>query len=213
MNKLKTVINEYGHWSDLDDYVDRIEAYIESDFSLSLENAKALLETIGKQICDTYQVELGKSPRTNTILRKSFSSLGYRNDSLVNQISGALANIGQQLGDLRNEIGITSHGKTLEEVRERNSKVDVLTRDFLIDTIELVSVFLIRNFEAKEDRTPQELVDTLDYWETEEFNEFWDDSFGEFSMGDYSYLASEVLFNVDKQAYVNEYKAFVEAKE
>ena len=188
MNKLKTVINEYGHWSDLDDYVDRIEAYIESDFSLSLENAKALLETIGKQICDTYQVELGKSPRTNTILRKSFSSLGYRNDSLVNQISGALANIGQQLGDLRNEIGITSHGKTLEEVRERNSKVDVLTRDFLIDTIELVSVFLIRNFEAKEDRTPQELVDTLDYWETEEFNEFWDDSFGEFGMGDYSYL-------------------------
>ena len=213
MNKLKTVINEYGHWSDLDDYVDRIEAYIESDFSLSLENAKALLETIGKQICDTYQVELGKSPRTNTILRKSFSSLGYRNDSLVNQISGALANIGQQLGDLRNEIGITSHGKTLEEVRERNSKVDVLTRDFLIDTIELVSVFLIRNFEAKEDRTPQELVDTLDYWETEEFNEFWDDSFGEFGMGDYSYLASEILFNVDKQAYVNEYKAFVEAKE
>ena len=213
MNKLKTVINEYGRWSDLDDYVDRIEAHIESDFSLSLENAKALLETIGKQICETYQVELGKTPSINAVISQSFSSLGYRNDSLVKQISGALANIGQQLGGLRNEIGITSHGKTLEEVRQRNSKVDVLTREFLIGTVELVSVFLIRNFEAKHDRTPQEsLVDTLDYLEAEGFNEFWDDSFGEFSMSDYSYPASEILFNVDKQAYVNEYKAFVEVE-
>ena len=52
----------------------------------------------------------------------------------------------------------------------------------------------------------------MDYWEAEEFNESWDDSFGEFSMGDYSYPASEILFNVDKQAYVNEYKAFIESE-
>jgi hypothetical protein len=44
----------------------------------------------------------------------------------------------------------------------------------------------------------------------EDFNESWDDSFGEFVMGDYSYPASEILFNVDKQAYVNEYKSFTE---
>jgi len=55
--------------------------------------------------------------------------------------------------DLRNDIGTTSHGKTLEEIKERNSKVD------------------------------------------------------------YSYPASELLFNVDKQAYVNEYKAFIEREE
>jgi len=56
------------------------------------------------------------------------------------------------------------------------------------------------------------LVDTLDYLEAEEFNESWDDSFGEFVMGDYSYPASEILFNVDKQAYVTEYKTFTEAE-
>jgi hypothetical protein len=44
----------------------------------------------------------------------------------------------------------------------------------------------------------------------EDFNESWDDSFGEFVIGDYSYPASEILFNVDKQAYVNEYKSFTE---
>jgi hypothetical protein len=46
----------------------------------------------------------------------------------------------------------------------------------------------------------------LDYLEEEDFNESWDDSFGEFVIGDYSYPASEILFNVDKQVYVNEYK-------
>lgn len=176
-----------------------------------MENAKALLETIGKEICTANKVDLGKAPSINDVLKKSFSSLGYSNTSLVNQISRSLANIGQQVGDLRNDIGLTSHGKTLEEVKQRNNKVDVLTREFLIDTVELVSIFLIRNFESRHDRTASEsLIDTLDYWEAEDFNESWDDSFSEFVMGEYSYPASEILFNVDKQAYVNEYKAFTE---
>ena len=214
MDKLKIVIKEYGRWSELSTYIERIETHIEIDFSHSLENAKALLETIGKEICTANIVELGSKPSINSVLKKAFSSLGYANSNLVNQVSSALATIGQQVGELRNEIGLTSHGKSLEEIKQRNSKVDLLTREFLIDTVELVSIFLIRNFESRHDRTASEsLIDTLDYWEAEDFNESWDDSFSEFAMGDYSYPASEILFNVDKQAYVNEYKAFTETEE
>lgn len=214
MNKLKEVIKEYGGWSELSIYVDRIETQIEIDFSHSLENAKALLESVGKQICIYNEVELGPTPSINAVLKKAFTSLGYANSNLVNQVSSALATIGQQVGELRNDIGLTSHGKSLEEIKQRNNKVDILTREFLIDTVELVSVFLIRNFETKGERASSELLeDTLDYLEAEEFNESWDDSFGEFAMGDYSYLASEILFNVDKQAYISEYKAFIESEE
>jgi hypothetical protein len=93
----------------------------------------------------------------------------------------------------------------------KSISIDLFTREFLIDTVELVSVFLIRNFETKDLRTAHETwTDSLDYLEAEDFNESWDDSFGEFVMGDYSYPASEILFNVDKQAYVNEYKSFTE---
>jgi hypothetical protein len=89
-----------------------------------------------------------------------------------------------------------------------------MTREFLINTVELVSVFLIRNFESDNIRTTTDLLEEeLDYHDAEEFNESWDDSFGEFEMGNYSYPASEILFNVDKQAYVNEYKAFIENEE
>jgi hypothetical protein len=214
MNKLREVIQENGRWSELSTFIERIETHIEIDFSHSLENAKALLESIGKQICIDNGVDIGASPSVNAVLKKAFSSMGYSNSNLVNQVSSALATIGQQVGEIRNEIGLTSHGKSLEEIRQRNNKVDILTREFLIDTVEIVSVFLIRNFETKNARTSNQLLeDTLDYWEAEEFNESWDESFGEFTMGEYSYPASEILFNVDKQAYVNEYKAFIENEE
>ncbi len=213
MDKLKTVIKEYGRWSELSTYIERIETHIEIDFSHSLENAKALLETVGKEICTANAVALGSTPSINNVLKKAFSSMGYANNNLVNQVSSALATIGQQVGELRNDIGLTSHGKSLEEIKQRNNKVDLLTREFLIDTVELVSIFLIRNFETKNERTPHELLaDPLAYLEAEEFNESWDDSFGEFVMGDYSYFASEILFHVDNQAYVNEYKAYTKTE-
>jgi hypothetical protein len=209
MNKLKKTIEQYGRWAELSIYIGRIETHIESDFSHSLENAKALLETIGKEICKSKGLILSDTSSINGVLKNAFSSLGYSNSNLVNQIASSLATIGQQVGELRNEIGISSHGKSLEEIKERNNRVDILTREFLIDTVEIVSCFLIRNFENENPRKPKEtLEETLDYWEAEDFNDFWDDSFGEFEMGNYAYSASEILFNVDKQAYINEYNAF-----
>ncbi len=210
----KKTLKEYGRWSKLSTYVEGIETHIDIDFRHSLENAKALLESVGKQICIDNEVDLGATPGINTVLKKAFISLGYANSNLANKVLSTLATIGQQVGELRNSIGLASHGKSLEELNQRNNKEDVLTREFLIDTVELVSVFLIINFETKVGRTSSErLEDTLDYREEEEFNESWDDLFGGFTMGDYSYPASEILFNVDKQAYINEYKAFIESEE
>lgn len=214
MNKLKNVIEEHREWTGLTTYIDRIETHLEIDFSHSLENAKALLESVGKEICCKNGEELGAKPSFNSVLKKCFSSMGYANSTMVSQVSSALATIAQQVGELRNDIGLTSHGKSLEEIKQRNDKVDVLTREFLIDTVETVCVFIIRNYESKKEKEAVELLeDTLDYWEADEFNEFWDDSFREFQMGDYSYPASEILFNVDKQAYVNEYQAYTGTKE
>lgn len=209
MNKLKEVVKEYDRWNNISIYINRIETYIDIDFSLSVENAKSLLESIGKQICIDNKMELGSSPSVNAVLRKAFISIGYKKDDLVNQISSALSTIGQQVGNLRNDIGLTSHGKSLEEIEGRNNQVEILTKEFLIDTVELVSVFLIRNVESKLEKSFSEsLGDTVEYLEAEQFNEYLDDSFGVFEMGVYSYPASEILFNVDKQAYLNEYKVY-----
>jgi hypothetical protein len=217
MERLRGTIAQYGHWQELSIYMDRIEGHLETDFSISIENAKALLESIGKEICCAKGMMLGSSPSINAVLKKAFLALGYSNEDLVNKVSGSLATIGQELGKLRNDISPTSHGKSLDELRDRNNKIDLLTREFLIDSTLVVAVFLIRTFEERKtwigkesDKSHDEQI--LDYERAEDFNNFWDESFGEFAMGEYSYTASEILYNVDLHAYQTEYKSFKESE-
>ncbi|WP_027156505.1 abortive infection family protein [Methylobacter luteus] len=217
MERLRATIAQYGRWQELSLYVDRMEGHLESDFSISIENAKALLESIGKEICCTKGITLGSAPSINAVLKSTFLALGYANENLVNQVSRSLANIGQELGNLRNEVSPTSHGKSLDELRERNNKIDLLTREFLIDSTLVIAIFLIRAFEERTNNIgPQDQSvieeETLGYEEFEDFNNYWDDFFGEFSMDTYSYTASEILYNVDFQAYRSEYKAFRESE-
>jgi hypothetical protein len=209
MKKLKKVIEQYGRWSVYSMYVDRIEAHVDSDFSICVENSKSLIEGISKQICKEKGIAIASDEPFNRLVKTAFSAIGYLPGEHLNVISGSLSAIAQQLGNLRTALGSTSHGKPIEELTSRNETLDSLTKEFLIDTVEILTCFLIRNFENENPRTKAEPIEeTLDYWEAEEFNEFWDDSFGEFQMGNYSYAASEIFFNVDKQAYINEYNAF-----
>jgi len=210
MKKLKKVIEQYGRRAVLSIYVERIEIYIESDFSLCVENSKALLESIAKQICKEKGVVLIGNESINKLVKISFEAIGFEKRDPINTIAASLSAIAQQIGNLRTSIGSTSHGKSLDELERRNQNMDFLTNEFLISSIEIVSCFLIRNFENENPRKPAESIDeTLDYYEAEEFNEFWDNLFGEFEMGNYSYPASEILFYVDNQAYKNEYNAFI----
>ena len=149
MEKLKGTIESYGRWEQLSVYIERIETYTTSDFSLALENAKALLETIGKEICILKGIQLTNTTNFDVVLKKAFASMGHSGGDMVTQISKSLANIGKQMGELRNQIGTTSHGRSLEEIKERNSRVGDLTKEFLIETTVIIAIFLIRTFEAE----------------------------------------------------------------
>ena len=213
MQKLRDTLELYSRWSALEPYVDRMQAHMESDFSLSVENAKALLESIGKEVCKAKGAELGNNPSINALLKRAFMAMEYPADGLVAQVSGALATIGQQIGELRNQISPTSHGKPLEELKARNSKVDLMTREFLIDTTVTVAVFLIRAFEERQLLAPSLQVEPApaappDYEAHQDFNDYWDGVFGDFAMGAYVYCASEVLFKMDSRAYLAECEEF-----
>ncbi len=211
MERLRTIISQYHRWQPVSIYIDRIETYLESDFSLCVENAKSLLEAIAKEICDSRGEEISGSGSINSVLRRAFSSLGYSGNALVTQVSSALATIGSQIGSLRNEIGTVSHGRNLKELEKRNSGIDDLTRDFLIDTTIVVAVFLIRNFESVTPEKPEESIPL--FYENPDFNDYWDSAFGEFSMGEMSYTASEILYNLDINAYLTELKTFQEQED
>jgi Abortive infection C-terminus len=216
MEKLRAAIDEHGHWSELKIYLERIEAAREDDFSLALENAKALLESIAKEICKKKDIIINKNSSINEILRNSFSCLGYTNSDMVKQVSGSLATIGQNIGNLRNDISPTSHGRSLDELKDRNSKIDQLTCDFVLDSTIVVAVFLIRNFEHKKTELKPAILNIAhepqEYSEAIDFNDFWDETYGEFSMGAYSYPASEILFHVDRMGYQAAYAEFQAAE-
>ena len=210
MDKLKDKISQYGRWAIINEYIIRIETHLDSDFSISLENAKALLETIGKEICISRGKILAQDSSVNGVLKNAFSVLGYTKSNMVVQISSALATIGQQIGELRNDIGTSSHGKTLEELKNRNETINELTKFFLINSIELVACFLISLFEGEHiEMSPSKDVA---YNECEDFNEYWDERYGEFVMGNYSYTASEILYNNDPSAYESEYNSYIESE-
>lgn len=213
MQRVRNTLALYSRWRELGAYVDRMEAHLESDFSLVIENAKALLESIGKEVCKSRGAELGANPSINAVLKRAFTSMDYPAEGLVAQVSGALATIGQQIGELRNQISPTSHGKPLDELKERNSKVDLMTREFLIDSTVAVAVFLIRAFEERQELRPlsptePEPPEPLDYESHQDFNEYWDGAFGEFAMGAYLYSASEVLFKMEPKSYLAECREF-----
>ena len=91
----------------------------------------------------------------------------------------------------------------------RNEAINELTKFFLINSIELVACFLISLFEGEHiEMSPSKDVA---YNECEDFNEYWDELYGEFVMGNYSYTASEILYNNDPSAYESEYNSFIES--
>lgn len=212
MEKLRLLVLEHHKWSAISEYIDRIEASVLIDFSLALENSKAMIETISKELCDANGVTL-KNEDFHQIVKCAFSALGYSNSDNVSQISRSLATIALQVGTLRNQISPTSHGRTLDELKKRNSQFDEMTRDFLIDSTISIAIFLIRAFEerksASDSQTNSDEKNIPDYEDNENFNDFWDESFGEFEMGEYSYTASEIFYNVDLPAYQTEYKTFL----
>jgi Abortive infection C-terminus len=222
MEKLRAVLEQHGRWAPLLLYVERAEAARDTDFSNALENAKSLLESIAKEICSARSTPLEPTASFNSVLKKAFSSLGYSGNQLVTQVSASLATIGQNIGELRNQISPTAHGRPMVELEERNNKVDLLTRDFLMDSTVVVAVFLIRAFEERQTQIgaapPGALVDKDSaeprYEDNDSFNDFWDETFGEFAMGDaYSYTASEILFALDRQAYAAECQSFAESED
>lgn len=207
MDRLKTILEKHSRWQPCSIYVERIIGYSNTDFTISVENAKSLLETIAKEICQQRGQHLENNESIGKLLSLSFGCLGYAKTDTIRQIGTAIANIATQMGNFRNEIGYTAHGKTLRELSTRDHSIAGVSGDFLINATELVSCFLIEAFETDNPIVVQD--EYIDLTDNENFNEYWDSLYGEFKMtDDYTYPASEILFSVDIEAYKTELNAF-----
>lgn len=210
MQRLKAVIEQYSRWKEYDDYIERIQLNVDSDFPNCIEIAKSLLEGIAKKICEERKQPLENNENVSKLMKLAFGSLGYDKANIaIQQIGTSIANIGHQMGTLRNAVGTTAHGVTPEEIERRKNAIKKSSSDFLLASTEIVCCYLIETFETE---FPRGYVDPkpLKYEDNEEFNQDWDEQFGEFAMKDYSFTASEILFGLDPNAYQLELNLFSE---
>ena len=208
MDKLRATIQQYGRWQAYDDYIKRIELNIDSDFPACVEISKSLLEGIAKKICEERGQPFEREDNVGKLVKLAFGCIGYdKAHAEIQKIGTALVTIGHNMGTLRNAIGPTAHGVTPEEIEERKSSIKKSSSDFLMASTEMVCCFLIQAFETEFPRKIEsEQLSALEAYE--DFNEFWDEQYGEFVMGDYAFLASEVLYHMDPVAYKTELTAY-----
>jgi hypothetical protein len=204
MQNLKLFIDNFSKWSVLQQYVQRIETYADTDTSIVIENCKALIESI----CKTVLIEANdvntENMNVNKLIKCTLKHLGVLNQNV--KIANSLTTIIQEIGELRNDFGVTAHGRGIAELEKANNLTKA-TGTFLINVTDNVACYILHVYHHEH---PQRNLPRIDYKDNEEFNAYFDELYEKVRFSEYQYLPSEVLFGVDPTAYKTELENFKE---
>lgn len=199
MEKTQSFIELNSKWEILNQYLVRINTFKESSPGLVLENCKALIESIFKTILvevNSKTEEDLKKCEISDLYRQVKQTLGLNNKGYCN-IIGSFSN---SICEFRNKLGEISHGK---DIYTLESNLSLLLKDelvFLLNTTDNVAFFLLSYYK---DQYPahSEKKKIIQYEDNVSFNEFFDETEGELSLGGVTLLPSRVLFFTDIEAY------------
>lgn len=214
MDRLRQLIKQYSRWKGLEEYCIRIDGYLTSDYSIAVENAKALLESVCKTILHEKSVEVDSNDSMQKLMKKTVGVFDSDHSEQLRQISNSLVNISKNLAEVRNTVAKVSHGQHVDALGK--DALDVMSAAFMVNSTEAIACFLIEFYEQVFPRKkPEPALRLEDY---PEFNDYLDgEAFepvqvlrlgGELA---YEYSASEVLFSVEPRAYLTELNAYRES--
>lgn len=167
MDKLEKLINNYSRWTDLLDYIPRIEYQISHDLTAAIGSTKSLVESICKTILDHEKEGYNNDDNINKLVKKTIKSLKTENPDLISLFGNNLVSSMQNLGEIRNKIDESSHGKSL---LDKTQKIDLITASFLINSVETISCFLIEFYEIEHPRRKGE--DEFRFENLKDFNDY-----------------------------------------
>lgn len=201
MNELKKICSNYSKWKPLEDYILRIESYKNNDGVLVLENCKALIESV----CKTILHDLGETLSNNENIQKLVSMTCNKLSCLKNaeDLARSFVTVANNLGTFRNSYSSVGHGQSVYKLEEDKNVISLASTHFMLSTIEQLSVYIITVYQ---DEFPQlERNKIIRYEDHQEFNKNFDEQFEPIAVGVYGpYSPSEVLFNIDHDAYRTE---------
>lgn len=204
MEKLKETISTYNAWEGLAVYINRIETFLDTDFITSVENSKALIESICKTIFKNTATLYDETDSINKLVSITFKRLGIFSEKQVSKFGSGMVTAMQNLGELRNNHGQTAHGKPIDELK--NNGLEKISTAFLVNSVEVLAVFLIEYYELEFPKREDKEDENVDY---SDFNEFLDEEYGDVEITGILYPTSEVLPAVDVTAYGVKYQEYL----
>ena len=211
MERLRQLIDQYSRWKGLEEYCIRIDGYLKNDFSIAVENTKALMESVCKTILQEKGVEYGSGDTVQQLMTKTVGVFDSDHSDQLKQITRNLINIAKNLAEVRNSVARVSHGPHVDSLGEE--VLDEMSAAFLVSSTESITCFLIEFYEQVFPRKKSE--PELRFEDFTEFNDYLDEEAfepvrviregGEVA---YEYSASEVLFSVEPRAYQTEMTAY-----
>jgi len=208
MDRLKELINNYSRWTDLSTHINRIEYQVSNDLAAAIGSTKALLESICKTILNHEDPKYDKNDNINKLVKKTIQSLKIENPEQTSLFGNALVTSIQNLGEIRNRIDESSHGKSL---LVKTEKIDLITASFLINSAETMACFLIEFYEIEHPRKKSDDTELI-FKKFADFNDYLDNEHGNVQIAGISCCTSEALFAVDKIAYKDEHRKYLEVK-
>jgi hypothetical protein len=210
MEKLKIVIQNYGRWAGLERSCTQIETFLDSSFPIAIEGSKALIESICKTILKEQRIEYSSSINTQQLMTETINFLAFTEYSdQLKQFGRSFVNIIKNLAEIRNDIALISHGASVDELHR--PKIDQISTSFLLNSIETIACFLIEYYELEfAKRSEKEAESESEYNDFEEFNLYFDETYGDLTIAEYEYSSSEALFSLDPTAYKTEYQKYLE---
>ena len=204
MEKLRETISVYDAWEGLNTYINRIETFLETDFIISVENGKALIESICKTILSKTSGTYEETDSINKLVSITLKRLGIFAKNQISKFGSGMVTAMQNLGELRNSHGETSHGKSIDDLK--NNRLEKISAAFLVNSIEVMAVFLIEYYEIEFPNKKENKEDKIDYTA---FNEFLDEEYGNVDVTGIPYPTSDVLLAVDSTAYGVKYQEYL----
>lgn len=200
MQYLRELCNQNKKWKPLEVNILRIETYLHTDGVMVLENCKAMVESVCKEILTDLNEAYSHNESIQNLVSKTCKKM--KCISNITELTRSFVTVCQRLGEFRNSFATISHGQPMQLITQNQNKLVGASMIFLVTTIEQLIIFLITVYQ---DEYPIHVQSILRYEDNQEFNSVFDEQNEVIEIGQYGpYRPSEILFYIDDVAYKTE---------
>lgn len=184
-----------------------IESCLEDNPNKAIESSRGLLDSICKTVLGDLGISTDNILDSSVLVKETLRNLPFmkevqkRDSDSVKKIVNSLGTIAQGASELRNKYSFASHGMDIE-----SEQCPAFFAKLTFEAVKTIGNFIT---ELHSKTTPIESRKRINYEDYEEFNEWFDDIYGDVNIGkNYKFRSSEALYNNDKEAYKEELEGY-----